>query len=115
MAVMVLGANGCGDDQGSTDERFDDLGREGCRLAFTCDPEDGWDKEDWATEQECVEQFTAEVKGQFAGVSEKCRKAFLDYYECYVSAGCDADGEGCERLTQKYLEVCADELGLDDP
>jgi hypothetical protein len=115
MAVMVLGANGCGDDdKASTDERFDELGRAGCRLAFSCDPEDGWDNEDWATEQECVEQFTAEVKSQFEGISEACRKAFLDYYECYVGSGCDGDVERCLRLQRTYYEVCEAELGAED-
>ncbi|HEX5659446.1 MAG TPA: hypothetical protein VFX59_19760 [Polyangiales bacterium] len=116
VAVMVLGANGCGDDDGgSSGSRVENLGKGVCKLVYSC--EDG----DWAldpddpditfsSEEECVEQFTKETQQEFAGVSAQCRNAFLAYYECYVDAGCDGDEEGkCEKLYKAYYDACEDE------
>lgn len=121
MAVMVLGANGCGDDDGGgsskdPDERLQDLGKKTCKLVFSCedgpwtfDPDDP--DQDFTNEKECIASFVRFQKELLDVVSTKCRDAYLSYYECLVSAGCDGDTKGkCKASYQAYQDACADEM-----
>jgi hypothetical protein len=121
MAVMVLGANGCGDDDGgggsaSPETRVENLAKKACKLAFSCTtgpwaPEEDDQDRNFSTEQECVAQFVRDSKEAVAGISTACRDAYLDYYECYVSAGCPGDTKGkCKASYQRYVDACKDEF-----
>ena len=114
VAVMVLGGASCDDDKGGTGgvnvskSRIDRLAEQYCETVFEC-PETREDYEDeFGTEQQCVEQFGAELNSDLKEVSKECGDAYLDYYECYLSMGCSAEEGDCEEFYERAKDECPD-------
>lgn len=107
VAVMVLGA-GCDDGNGEggvSDGRLTRLASDMCNLSRTCDWEDA-DPHPFTSEQACVDSYVQELKAFFDELDESCGAAYLSYYECYVSLGCDpSDVESFRRCQRSYTLV----------
>jgi hypothetical protein len=102
---------------GAFDARYASVAADACKLVFSCEGPGPWTPEDddevsFSTERECVAMFQQEIKAEFAQAGDACVKAFLDYYECYIDLGCEAElnDSACEALYQTYYEACEDTL-----
>lgn len=87
-----------------SNERFQDVAREFCRVAFACDAEQG--KLAFGNEEICREDVESLWRSDAEFVSAECADAELHRFACYASVSCEEQESACVRESDAATETC---------
>jgi len=113
VAALILGA--CGDDDGGdssaginvSDSRIQSTARAACRYYAECEP-DAF-AEYYESPADCVATYQDDFAMYVETYGKECTDAYLDWMDCAVVLGCDADVDTkCASAEKKIDQLCVD-------